>query len=185
VIRQTTPLAAIATSAARCMTLFGEQDRRAAEILSYMMADLALAEVMNWPVALPLLMSAANQPLLRPGAEQRRILPDDSAFAQHVPALLCHAAIAAQTRAVDLQRKALALIPVAASLRTKGGAAGLAVVLGDDAIAPWMLHKASATSGSGRAVGSDRAGRRFLETLTERKVLRELTQRAIFRLYGV
>lgn len=77
--------------------------------------------------------------------------------------------------AIELDRRAEKLLAVAGRVRTRGGEAGVAALLADDAVAAAALTQ----------LGSDRAARRLLERLARLGAVRELTGRPTFRLYGL
>ena len=83
----------------------------------------------------------------------------------------------------DLARRAATLRAVAPKLRAKGSEAAVALFLSEDAVAP-----ASMLSPMIRGTTipmTDRAARRFCDRLVELGVVRELTGRPTFRLYGL
>jgi len=67
------------------------------------------------------------------------------------------------------------LLAVAPSVRIRGIAPALTVLLEEEAVIPRQLQPAL----------SDRAGRRLVDQLTAQGALRELTGRAAFRIYGL
>ncbi len=77
--------------------------------------------------------------------------------------------------AADLVRRASRLNVVVPKLRAKGAGAALELFLTRDAVAPVALT----------SLNSDRASRRFCDRLVELGVVRELTGRDTFRLYGL
>jgi hypothetical protein len=77
------------------------------------------------------------------------------------------------------------LIAAAGTLRARDGEAGLALILGDDCVAPWRMAGEGRAAASRQGMGSDRAARRFCETLHAKGALRLLTPRPTFRLYGL
>ena len=94
--------------------------------------------------------------------------------------LACHrAAVSAVMQVVreasDLMRRTARLRAVAPKLRAKGSEDAVALFLSRDAVAPAALT----------SLRSDRAARRFCDRLVELGVVRELTGRDTFRLYGV
>jgi hypothetical protein len=77
--------------------------------------------------------------------------------------------------AVDLAQRAARLTAVAPKLRAKGASDVLKLLLSDDAVAAsWSSAKLSA-----------RGARRLFDRLGELGVVRELSGRATFRLYGL
>lgn len=150
----------------------------AAELLCLLEADLALAEKLGW--AMPLLLHAGIvlEPALRTGPEGRRPRADHLEWPGARDHALFLAVSACHAQAVTLARRAEALVLAANSLRTRDEGRGLALVLGDDCVAPWRMVGRMGFS-------SDRAARRFCETLAAQGALRLLTDRATFRLYGL
>jgi Protein of unknown function (DUF1403) len=156
----------------------GEVD--SAEIRALLGADLALAQRLGWSVPLLLHITVILDSGLRQGESGKRPKVGDEAWPSFEYAVLAIAVGAAHAQAVDLQRKATALAFAADGLRTRDHGAGLAQVCGDESVAPWRMV-ASGQPG----LGSDRAARRFCETLAGQGVLRLLTDRPTFRLYGL
>jgi hypothetical protein len=150
----------------------------AAELLCLLEADLALAHKLGW--AMPLLLHAGIvlEPALRTGPEGRRPRADRPDWAQARDHALFLAVSACQAQAVTLARRAEALALAATNLRTRDEGRGLALALADDALAPWRMVGRMGFS-------SDRAARRFCETLARQGALRLLTDRPTFRLYGL
>lgn len=150
----------------------------AAELLSLLEADLALAQKLGWATPLLLHAGIVLEPALRQGMDGRRPRadrPDWQTLSDHV---LFFAASACHAQAVTLARRAEHLAVAAQALRTRDEGRGLALVLSDDAVAPWRMV--------GRTgFGSDRAARRFCETLAAQGALKLLTDRPTFRLYGL
>ncbi|MBX9874146.1 MAG: DUF1403 family protein [Beijerinckiaceae bacterium] len=150
----------------------------AAEFLCLLDADLALAQKLGWATPLLLHAGIVLEPALRHGPDGRRPRadrPDWHVVSDHalfVATSACHA------QALTLARRAETLEAAAKNLRTRDEGRGLALVLADDAVAPWRMV--------GRAgFGSDRAARRFCETLAAQGALKRLTDRPTFRLYGL
>ena len=87
----------------------------------------------------------------------------------------------AHAQAVALSRKAHALTRAASTLRTRDGGRGVGLILADDSVAPWRMAGKDDNGG----LGSDRAARRFCESLHGLGALRLMTDRPTFRLYGL
>jgi len=141
--------------------------------------DLVLARALGWAHPVPLFgVQLKRKDLLGsvdPGKD------DDLGVACH------HAAALGAQDAVrlghDLTRRAQRLRSVAPKLRAKGSAQAVALFLSEDAVLP-------STMLSPRIIGSsiamtDRAARRLCDRLVDLGVVRELTGRSTFRLYGV
>lgn len=137
-----------------------------AETLALILADSALSQALGWTYTVPLLAAG----LKRADLHKRG---DDLRLACH-RAVTSSAAVAVRV-ANDLARKAALLNAVAPKLRAKGAAAAVEMFLTSDAVAPAALA----------SLNSDRAARRFCDRLVDLGVVRELTGRDMFRLYGV
>lgn len=136
-----------------------------AETAALVLADAVLATCMGWDHILPVLTVA-----LKP--RDLRLRGDDLRMA-------CHRAVLAGTRqvvplAADLARRAAGLRVVAPKLRAKTASRAVYLFLSRDALAPASL-----------TFMSDRAARRLCDRLVELGVVRELTGRDSFRLYGL
>ncbi len=150
----------------------------AEEAAALIAADRALAERLGWESPLPLHLAAISDATLRGGPEGRRSRIDAIGLESMGPRLLLRSALAAHAEAVTLARRAEAATAAAAALRTRDEGRGLALLLSDDSVAPWRMA-------GGDGLGSDRAARRFCESLHAGGALRLLTDRPSFRLYGL
>jgi len=146
-----------------------------AESLAWWCADLALARRMRWPMPVPVLASQIHAPILRSGADRRRLRPGDKAFA--VAACLATAVGAAEAcrLAGEIARSAHQLAAVAPKLRTKGAGEVIQLLLDDDAVSGSLTTQTL----------SRWATRRLFERLCALDAVRELTGRPAFRLYGL
>lgn len=154
--------AAVARAAAVLETVMADTPR--AEGAAMLLADAALAQALGWEHLLPLLAIGLRRTDLRKQGDDLR--------------LACHraelaAVIEALPLAADLLRKAAKLRAVAPKLRAKAAGAAVQIFLSRDAVAPSALPL------------PDRAARRLCDRLVELGVVRELTGRDSFRLYGV
>lgn len=134
------------------------------------LADAALARALGRDHLLPLLSLA-----LKP--RDLKLRGDDLRLA-------CHRAVVAGAGqavplAADLARAAARLRAVVPGLRAKGAGRAVDLFLGRDALGPAALARDMQGS------MSDRAARRLCDRLVGLGVLRELTGRETFRLYGV
>ena len=140
-------------------------DSPRAETAALILADAVLAKSLGWTYMLPLLaLGMKSRDLRRRGDDLR---------------LACHRAVADGVRqavpmAGDLARAAARLRAVVPKLRAKAAGQAVEVFLSCDALAPSALE-----------FMSDRAARRLCERLVGLGVVRELTGRDTFRLYGV
>jgi hypothetical protein len=153
-----------------------EQGReRETEILAFLLADAVLAARLRWPMFVPLLAGAIVHPSLRKGPWGRRARPGDPDWAQACCLAYARAAESAHDRARNLARRADKLEAALPRLRAKGADGAVAKILKDDAV--------SASMRPGNL--SERAARRLFDRLVSFGVLRELTGRPTFRLYGL
>lgn len=137
-----------------------------AELPALILADAALAQALGWDHLVPLLAAGFKRSDLHKRGETLR--------------LACHravrtGAVEAAGLARDLARRAARLRAVQPKLRAKGAAEAVDLFLTREAVAPLAMN----------SLGSDRAARRFCDRLVELGVVRELTGRDTFRLYGV
>jgi len=147
------------------------------EAAALMLADVTLARAVGWIQPLPLLAAHLTR-------KDIRAISDGTGD----PALCVHRAMvgacdATLPRAADLSRRAEKLRAVAPKLRAKGSDEALDLFLSHDAVSPsGMLSPV--IQGTSFAM-TDRAARRLCDRLVELGVVRELTGRPTFRLYGV
>jgi hypothetical protein len=169
------PLMAAAQASAAAMKLCAPATD--AELFAFVVADLVLANRLGWARPVPLLAVAILQPSLKRGAGGRRPRPLDDDW----PAAVAHAyglaVTEAHAHAVDLARRAQKLIDVAPMLRAKGARRVVGLLLADDGVTP--------ATAAARADLSDRAARRLFDRLVALGVVRELTGRDAFRIYGL
>jgi Protein of unknown function (DUF1403) len=142
------------------------------EATALILADAALARSMGWGHLVPVLAAGLKQQALRVLGDELR--------------LACHKAVVATADealriASDLARGADRLRAVASKLRAKRATEAVEMFLSRDALSP-SVTLADPTIGVGM---SDRAARRLCDRLVELGVVRELTGRATFRLYGL
>lgn len=133
--------------------------------LALWLADALLARALGWDRPLPLL--AAHLP-------RAAFRLEGAAWLAACAAAWGRGAVAATDLHTDLTRRADALRAAALRLRGKDAAAVVATLLAEDALA--------AQAG---AQASDRAARRLFDRLTGLGLVRELTGRPTFRLYGL
>jgi hypothetical protein len=130
------------------------------------MADAVLAKALHQSYVLPIISIGLKPRDLNLHGDDLR--------------LACHAAVVAGAGQVvalsaQLVRKSMLLQAITPKLRAKQAARAIEVFLSHDAVLPAMLTPFM----------SDRAARRLCERLVNFGVVRELTGRNIFRLYGV
>lgn len=146
-----------------------------AEMLSFWLADAMLARQFRWTVPVPLLMGQVASSAFKIGDPRRRIRPGGEGWGSAVLRSYAGAAAEACDLGADLVMRAARLLDAAPKLRAKGAAEVVKLLLEDDAIpASWSSAKMSA-----------RGARRLFERLRELGVVRELSGRPTFRLYGL
>lgn len=147
------------------------------EAAALMLADVALARAVGWDRPVPML--AAN--VARKDVRAMARAEGDPVQAVHrAMVAACDEAI---RLAADLDRRVAKLRAVAPKLRAKGSDEALAVFLSHDAVSSsGMLSPV--IQGTSCAM-TDRAARRLCDRLVDLGVVRELTGRPTFRLYGV
>lgn len=147
------------------------------EAAASMLADLTLARAVGWDRPVPLLAThLARRDILAIVDGEDDVLP-------RVHLAILAACDGVIRIAADLDRCAAKVQMIAPKLRAKGS---------DEALALFLSHDAVSSSGmlsptiKGTSVAmTDRAARRLCDRLVELGVVRELTGRATFRLYGV
>lgn len=146
------------------------------EAAAFLCADTVLARGLGWERPLPLFGLHLNRRVFRSIA--------DGADVQ----IACHDAVARAAQDVvrlahDLARRAAHLRAIEPKLRTKGSQDAVRLFLSEDAVLPSTMLSPT-IRGSSTAM-TPRSARRLCERLVELGVVRELTGRASFRLYGV
>jgi hypothetical protein len=142
-----------------------------------MLADVALARAVGWDRPVPLLgahMVRRDIRAIATGAGEPRL------FVHRAMVAACDTAI---RLAADLDLRVAKLRSVAPKLRAKGSDAALALFLSHDAVSPSCMLSPM-IQGTLMPM-TDRAARRLCDRLVELGVVRELTGRPRFRLYGV
>ncbi len=148
------------------------------EAMALILADAVLAQSLGWTHVTPLLaVGLKSRDLRKRGTDL---------------VLACHKALvssigAALPIASDLTRRAAHLQAVVPKLRAKGAEDAVVLFLTKDALSP-AIALTDPTAGVGRTSRtsmSDRAARRLCDRLVDLGVVRELTGRDTFRLYGV
>lgn len=150
-----------AAEAARAILALGPAHRG----LALWLADALLARAFGWDRPVPLIAAHLPRTAFRLEGE---------AWLTACAAAWGRAAVATFDLHSDLTRRAGALRAAAPKLRGKDAGAIVAALLTEDALAAQAGEKAS-----------DRAARRLFERLTAQGLVRELTGRPTFRLYGL
>ena len=146
------------------------------EAVALLCADVILARSLGWVRPHPLFGLYVNRKVLRAvtDGEDMRIECHNA---------VTHAAQDATRLAHDLARRAIRLQAVAPKLRSKGSDEAVQLFLSEDAVSPSSML--SPTIFRSDIPMTPRSARRLCERLIELGVVRELTGRATFRLYGV
>ena len=142
-------------------------------------ADTILAKRLGWAKPVPLTAHYLKRPAIR------ALLKDDD---QSGFAIAFHSAVAAGAQdayrlALDLARRCNLLRSVAPKLRAKGSDDAVDLFLSEDAIFPTTML--SPVIKGTRTQMSDHSARRLCDRLVRLGVVKELTGRPTFRLYGV
>lgn len=147
------------------------------EAAALMLADVALTRAVGWDRPMPLLAAYLSRRDIRAIADGK----GDPVLCVHRAMIgVCDGAI---RRAADLARRTKKLRVVAPKLRAKGSDEALALFLSHDAVSPSGMLSPMIKSTS--MPMTDRAARRLCDRLVDLGVVRELTGRSTFRLYGV
>jgi len=167
-----TPVAQAAQVLANVLQKFPRQ-----EAAALMLADMILARSVGWTRPMPLLAAHLTR------KDVRAISDGDGD-----PVLCVHRAMiagcdAVLRRAADLSRRAEKLRAIAPNLRAKGAGEALDLFLSHDAVSPSGML--SPTIQGTSMPMTDRAARRLCDRLVDLGVVRELTGRPTFRLYGL
>lgn len=134
------------------------------EASALILAEAALAQALGWEYTMPVLATG-----LKPGDLRKR---------GDALRMACHRAVVSSAGdavriAADVTRHAARLRAAQPKLRAKGAEDAVRMILSQDAVMPAALPL------------PDRAARRFCDRLVELGLVRELTGRDTFRLYGI
>ena len=162
----------VAQAARAIYLVLGEFPRE--ETVALVFADVALARALGWSHLIPLMALHMKSGQLN--SNQDELL------------LACHGAIARSsqdaTRLVhDLARRAGCLRAIAPKLRARGSDEAVHLFLTEDAVLPSSMLSPRIKGTNVKM--TDRAARRFCDRLVELGVVREMTGRSTFRLYGI
>lgn len=146
------------------------------EAITLLLSDVVLARALGWQQVMPLMAIYMNRKPLQAIDDRKRL------------GLACHHAITKSAQEAirhshDLARRSARLRDVAPKLRAKGSDKAVELFLSEDAVSPSSML-APKIKGSSISM-TDRSARRLCDRLVELGVIRELTGRSTFRLYGV
>jgi hypothetical protein len=171
------PLAAAVGASAAAMKLLTDAPPVDVEIFALWLSDLALAQRLRWDAPVPLLATAIAHASLRRGPSGKRPRPADPDWVDAATSAYAMAAQEAYALAGELARAGEKLLAAQPKLRAKSAGRVIELLLSDDAVSPARAAKAARLS--------DRAARRLFDRLIELGVVRELSGRSNFRLYGL
>lgn len=146
------------------------------EAIALLLADIVLARALSWKQIIPLMAGYMKRKPLQEVEDHEQL------------SLACHHAITKSAQDAirlshDLARRAERLTQIAPKLRSKGSSHVVELFLSEDAVSPSSMLSPN-IKGTNVAM-TDRSARRICDRLVSLGVVRELTSRSTFRLYGV
>lgn len=167
-------------AAVEIMGLVLDADDRA-ERLACLLADVVIAKSLGWEKCLPMTalhLTKTNLRELRDGAKESKCEAETA-----VQVAIAKSAQSTFRLANQLTARAETLRAIAPKLRARGSEDAVAVFLSEDAVAPSGMLSPHIRGTRTEMTG--RAARRLCDRLVELGVVKELTGRSTFRLYGV
>jgi Protein of unknown function (DUF1403) len=147
------------------------------ESAALMLADVTLTKAMGWNRPVPIFAAKLSR------RDLSAIVDGDTDLSCRIHRAIIGACDSTIRTAADLCRRATGLQQSAPKLRAKGAANALALFLSHDAVSPSGMLSPTIRGTSIRM--TDRSARRLCDRLVELGVIRELTGRSTFRLYGL
>jgi hypothetical protein len=170
------PVSAAGKAAALVFSAFPDAPAAEAEILALWLFELALAIRLRWVCPVPLIATTILDPGLRSDGSARP-RPGEPAWANAASGAIALAAASALDLAEGLLRRAEILRAVVPKLRAKPAAKIVDLLLAEDGASPAEAAR--------QAPMTDRAARRLFDRLLALGVVRELSGRPSFRVYGL